>query len=1058
MISPKERQNFFSVLDELGIPSSYPSLICLYKLLSHVISICADNRTKILSTVFYPRFKYDPAPVRKFPDASMIAEKLASPKILDLCGVMYSHDLHNDYTRFFSAFVPAMVADWHTLRRLDSKELPILDVLFWHFTVTAGITGCDELFHHCSDDYYDQVHQFLPLLQPGDYEQIWDAVTYHACAEPDMHSRRVAKAVHLYANHGKSKLDLLEAYLLEQRDLGKKPICYSDLSDHERKKVAIEKIPSDEDVNYYTAPRYVNSELSEKTVANLYDYSKDIPFGEAVVAFDIFASRLHTAKAPLMINPNPHILNVWRLLSQKDAMLPQLSVAMPSRGIALALSRRYPQVQFYGVEELKAEPLTADLVLLYGTDRKKKERNTQKAKRAKQAQEMNETSTKITDLIDCICLTETCELVACINTHAMTAKDPNLCATLSSKGWQVSNVINIPAAKGLKGRLKKTSTTCVVAGAVPSVDTEAQIPVFSCMTTEARDYIAVLPDPIYVPLAHFNRGKTLSQILTEHVGVSTDNDTTNNRAKPIPWSKEIIIRYSVYDGSTEKETYVRGKAYVQKMDATDPKGYRKAIPMTQTEKGLRAKSEGDLIKKLMALPFKEEFYQPVLDEIIRIYGNCPELLTIKTVWFCLRPLLNKKSYYDDDLAKQLFCGESQALANLAFDALYEEYCDAFATVLGTNAVSMRHWAVLWQISEEAVENGFLVKDPFATFMPAIEATTRQKVYPIQEALRKWTFNDDEMNRMVQPLLERLPSGHALFEVDSHAFFKLCALFSLVRKAELCGLTVGDIELLPNGGAQATITKIVDDDGKVHEYAQRGRNRRRRRKSAWPPFLAECFKRRLKYLQEQFGWSNEAMQGMPLFFEKEPSCKNSKVKLCSLKTANSLLQELLGFANVPEDWIQLLDGKQARDVNLGLSRKIESNFINSTRILSAFYGLEDGEVSYNAGTEPEMTIDTNYIGYDAPGNQIRTSAKMHRMSAKFLRQIVPSVSPVPQRYTPKVNDAVCNEVVEPPADKCVRLAVEILPESDTFHGPITVRIQSRFGHRTHATVFGGNSHD
>lgn len=1052
MITPKERQNFLAVLSELNIPSTYPSLICLFKLLSYLISTCGDNRQKILLTVFSSRFKYDLEFGQKFPDASMIAAKLASPKILDLCGVMYAHALQKDYTRFFSAFVPEMVADWYSLRQLDSTELPILDVLYWHFAVTAGITGCDELFYHCSDDFYDQVHQHLPLLQPDDYEQIWDAVTYHMCAEPDMHSNRVAKAVRLYAAKGKSKQDLLEGYLLEQRDLGEKPISYSDLSDAERKKAAIERIPSDDDVNFYTAARYVNSELPDKAVANLYDYSTEIPFGESMVAFDAFMSRLHTAKAPLMINPNPHILNAWRLLSEEDNNLPQLSVAMPSRGIALALSRRYPQIQFYSVEELAAEPLTADLVLLCGTD------SNPKAKSPKKAEEKNETAKELADLLNCFCPTDHCELVACVNTHAITASKPNFCPSLAKKGMQISHIINIPAAKGLKGRLKKKSTSCVVAGYVPAIDTEVQVPVYSCLTTETRDYVSVLPDPIYIPLVRFNSNRTLPQMLTESACVSVADGLTKDHAEPIHWSREIVVRYSVFDGSTAKETYVRAKAYIQKMDVSNPAGYRKAIPKTQSEKGLRAKTEGDLIGKLAVLPLREELYQPVLDEVIRVYGNCPELLAIKTVWFCLRPLLNKKSYYDDDLAKQLFCGENQALANLTFRASYEEYCEAFAAVLGTYTVSMRHWAVLWQISAEAVEHGFLEKDPFSTFIPAIEADTREKIYPIQDALRKWCFDEVEMDRMVQPLLERLPSGQFLFEEDSHAFFKLCTLFSFVRRAELCALTFGDIVLLPNGGAQAIITKFVDDKGNVQEYGQRGRNRRRRRKSAWPPFLAECFKRRLKYLQEQFGWSTEAMQGLPLFFEKESSYKNAKVKPCSLKTANSLLQDLLGFANVPEDWIQLLDGKQARDVNLGLSRKTESVFINSTRILSAFYGLEDGETSYNAGTEPEETIDTNYIGYDAPGNQILTSAKMHRMSAKFLRQIVPSVSPVPQRCAINVNGAVCHKVAKPPVDKCVHLSVEILPDSDTFHGPITVRIQSRFGHRMHATVFGGNSHD
>ena len=42
----------------------------------------------------------------------MIAEKLTAQKLLDLCSIVYSHNLHKDYTRFFLAFVPEKAADW----------------------------------------------------------------------------------------------------------------------------------------------------------------------------------------------------------------------------------------------------------------------------------------------------------------------------------------------------------------------------------------------------------------------------------------------------------------------------------------------------------------------------------------------------------------------------------------------------------------------------------------------------------------------------------------------------------------------------------------------------------------------------------------------------------------------------------------------------------------------------------------------------------------------------------------------------------------------------------
>ena len=294
--------------------------------------------------------------------------------------------------------------------------------------------------------------------------------------------------------------------------------------------------------------------------------------------------------------------------------------------------------------------------------------------------------------------------------------------------------------------------------------------------------------------------------------------------------------------------------------------------------------------------------------------------------------------------------------------------------------------------------------------------------------------------------------------NSHALLKLIAAFSLAEKNELIALDHCDMIELPNGGIQALITKFVNSKGEIVEYDSSTKDRRKRRKVAFPPFIAACYRERIDWLKEKSKAIDIQTKPCPIFLKKEDTRQLLSPKnRCPLKLATKLYRELVNSAGIPEHQLTLLEGKDSKVIDLGLPRKTESLFRNQIMITGSRYGLEDGELSYNAGLTPEATIDAHYIGFEAPQNQISTSAKLHRLSAKYYGKIQNRKS-VPTRQVQLISTRLHQLLLEPRIDQRMSATLDFQLNVPTYGQEYKITLRSNFGHKATISSFSQEVHN
>lgn len=1034
MINPQKQNTFLECLAKLNIsPTDYPAMILTYKILQHItktaISLQIQDIRKKMQEPQYQRAlqKY------RHIDVSYSfrgGDETCLRYIKCLCQIIQEENFCNDYISFFRTFTPGLAVDWGALQKMNSRGIQVLEALMGLYEGLGTVAGTEIIYEYNPNDYFDAIRKYSSCVSDEDAERIWAAAMYAHYNTPDTKTWRISKAISAYAKKGKSKDTLLNDYLLQYRDVGQKPICYNKLSKDDQKKTQVEKLPREEEVNYYTATKLLAVEAPCKVTAVLYYDEFCDPIVENTLPLYAFLASVHRAKAPVILNPSPYML-----LALEAAVAPMEKILMvvPSRSIALALSQQFGKSTFYAVDELRNDPVLSDLILMIDIVKDRKNASA--------------------DILDCINADVDAELVALVNENVLTSGKSGFMKKMNNKGLAPSQIIRIN-----QSRVAAKRKRCLLVASTygkRSEDEKEKIPVYACVSTSTRDYVFVAPNRLEIPVARLETGVSLSKLVKQE-GRTGKEIKHRNVGKTICWSPEIVINYTSYNVSTTDGSYIRARAYIRKMDDTNYEKRGNAIAGARAEISVNGESEEKWIEKIRQMPLREGMYKLILNEVLRVYGDKPQMLSLKTIWFCLRPELQKMMTYDDELAQQLFCRENQSVSNLTLTATYEEFCDAIMAVVEVDSVPLRFWKLMRQIAALAKEYSFAEQNVIEDWWPEITANGKQRLYQVQEALRKWCFTDEEMKRMFLPLIAS--EGCDELQVhryvwDSHALMGLYIMFSLIRKRELCALNIGDIEYMPNGGAQARITKYVDKNGTVQQYTGRGKERNLIRKSALPPILAACTKEYVEHLRQTMLLTEESLKEQPLFAEEVP--KEQKIKRCSVDAAAEVYRTLLECAGIPENKIVLLNREQMRVVDMGISRKTEYVYMNNIRIMASAYGLEDGELCYNAGTEPETTIDAHYIGYDAPQNQIATSAKMHRMTAKYCEILFPR-NAVPERVTVNRERGKIKKSFVVPQDKMGKVILELVCESSD--GAFQIAVSTKYGHSAEMTVWGGDTND
>lgn len=460
-------------------------------------------------------------------------------------------------------------------------------------------------------------------------------------------------------------------------------------------------------------------------------------------------------------------------------------------------------------------------------------------------------------------------------------------------------------------------------------------------------------------------------------------------------------------------------------------------------------------KKITSVPLRETCAQITIKALLEEYKDYLGQLDLKTVWLILRQY-SPAICRDDETAIVLFCNGSQDLANLTFSTSFEQLEKCLKNVLRKDLVAQKYWLFLKKIANVASRLKYLRHNPLETVWRQLKHADSRELQKITEALRDWSLNQAQMDRMALPLLEKVEKEGALhyrFEIDSKVLMKIYAVFSLIHKNELCALNFGDIELLPNGDAQANITKFLDEKGKLRYYADGEKRQILCRKSALSKLVTYCFLARKKYAKKSLGRLSDAdLRDLPMFWEHETTNK-TMVKRITLKSAGKLYNELLADAKTCE-FTQSIRDKLSVDIDevveyidIGISSSAEFTLINNLKLWAeAIFGLENGELAYNSGIEPIATIDRHYIAWYEVFNQISTAGKLDRLTARYMAILIPS-DRRPIRRTMNLTGNRMQFSWVPPADKRGMVRLEVCCDKS-----LEVIVETGYGHAVQTDCF------
>lgn len=459
--------------------------------------------------------------------------------------------------------------------------------------------------------------------------------------------------------------------------------------------------------------------------------------------------------------------------------------------------------------------------------------------------------------------------------------------------------------------------------------------------------------------------------------------------------------------------------------------------------------------KIQAVPLRNTCAQITTKSLLEEFEESFGVLDLKTAWLIVRqysPAVRR----DDDIAMVLFCENCADMANLTFSVKFELMERSLKQVLGKERIGQKYWLFLKKLANEASRLKYLRNNPLETNWRQLKHADSRELQKITEALRDWSLNQVQMDRMVLPLLGQVEKDgeyYHRFAIDSKVLMKVFAAFSLIHKNELCALNFGDIELLPNGDAQAYITKFLDEKGKLRYYADGEKRQILCRKSALAKLVTYCFLARKKYIQKMFGrLSDVDLRTLPVFWEHETTNK-TMVKRITLKSAGKLYNELLADAKTCE-FTQSIRDKLSVDIDevveyidIGISSSAEFTLINNLKLWAeAIFGLENGELAYNSGVEPFSTIDRHYIAWYAIFNQIAAAGKLDRLAARYMAILMPT-DQQPTRRTMHLTGKSMQLLWTPPADKRGMVRLEVCCDKS-----LDVTVETGYGHAVQTDCF------
>lgn len=861
---------------------------------------------------------------------------------------------------FYRLYLPCVVTDTSIFAEslLSAENGPVSCTMIYLMMLFAAGDQTDGI-GLLAPDVYARWRDTLDYLgvDYDEFERYWFAVHYLDAECRIRKRQKIEEAIRTYSKFKAPKTMLLSQYaqalhFTPQELRRANPWEYA----QKKLKTTIQESGMSADEELFNAAAYqISRESPTDVIQTIFYKGRDDAPMEAALARSELKRLMIGSEHILIVNPSPVFL---REVDNLNPGHKQITFAVNDNVVAYLYGQQYPGYQFITIDSLGQEQETCDLVVILARD--------------------HEMKPLWNGLQHC---KDGASILLLVPQTALTESDKLLLRTLKENEIHPAWILDVPVALTKSAPRKKM----LIYARSGKVYSGKNVDLLQAVTDKGNHYLSFVREQYSVAPELLMQGLTLVQLRSAVKKAGGEAAVKAARDSQIyDFSKEIKICYNIIkvDGKPERARAYYRNIHRPESEINRTKGKRPND--IKTERGLRAKTEAEILERMERVALYEEYYELIVADILDYYRMDLSCLTLKTMWYCCRDELLSRISYDEEIAIKLFCGADQSLSNLVLeDSTPEEIAAAMQASYGQEEVGKKVWLQFNLICQAAVEEGILEKNPLASFVQVVKEESRNRIYLLNAALKKSHFTAEEETRMVSflredtPVARRKGASVPRYVLESKWLAGAFSLFTGLPVREICPLTWGDLNRIDGAeGMQAYITKHLNHADAVISNVHYG-NRCHFRKIALDMTLSRMLLERKRYLIEQCGYTEDSLADLPIMLEKEPSGRGRKKhRMITKATVRKVNRRLLDEAQIPQDLISLMDGEARFDVDLNAQRNdlFAANFRHKAYHIC---GYTAGELCHHAGNKAPDTFSRHYCDYGNDILQYQMVRKLNR---------------------------------------------------------------------------------
>lgn len=508
----------------------------------------------------------------------------------------------------------------------------------------------------------------------------------------------------------------------------------------------------------------------------------------------------------------------------------------------------------------------------------------------------------------------------------------------------------------------------------------------------------------------------------------------------IRYSPEICFRLTIQQN---KKGAVAGRICYRKILRPEDRHRKRGDRVTPIiEKGLRKETEADVIKSVEYTALDERIVPAVIADILDYYSGRLHELSLKSAWYCLRPMLLTKHGYDDKTVTEMLSAKDSALSLIPIGTNNpKEFDDAMSESFPEDIPPKRFWKQLHLIIQTAKAEGYISFDSLEGFIAVVERRLSKRQQEVRNALAKKTFEREEEIQLVDQFFRDGKPIRNWMESDPLALVLPLTMMAVPVLREAVALRWADMVLNANLGTwHLRITSYLGEDGDMHPLIDCTVERYRCVPIA--PLLTELLLEYKSYLSETYKISDEELGPYPILMENHTVLRkgNFSIRPSILKTASAKLQTYIRKLEIPVNEVILPDGtsENVTDLNRYGGNILYTNLKYHLRHVC---GFSEGELCYFLGRKAPDTFSAHYCAYDHP-------LLLHRMAMKLDRWIGTITEHcsrhIQSTYRTLDLQGNMDRIISGVGSETAQLDLILIPE-ENYADPITVELESRYGY-------------